>query len=90
MKALIVALSFYSGMVLAQAGPHPEPAVAAVECSWLLTEAECQQHRQVLAGLSEPAARLDYLERHVALLREREAMCGCRAGRQVLARAHYR
>ena len=89
---LAVALLLHAGLSLAdQAHQQFEGINAAqAECGWLLTEAECQRHRQVVADLNDPAALKAYLGKHMALLREREVMCGCAAERQVLARAHYR
>lgn len=87
MKALFITLlMFYSGVSIAgEAQP-----VNAGSCGWLLTEAECRQHQRTLTDMQEPSARLAYMERHMALLREREVMCGCVAERQVMARAQYR
>ncbi|MFA5083719.1 MAG: hypothetical protein WC474_14290 [Hydrogenophilaceae bacterium] len=87
---LIAALLFQSGISLAGQNQVRDAAMAAASCSWLMTEAECSQHRQTLAALLEPSARLAYLEHHRALLREREVMCGCGSERLVLARAQYR
>jgi hypothetical protein len=88
---LTVALLLHAGLSLADhAQGQFEANDAAQACGWLLTEAECQRHRQVVADLNDPAALKAYLGEHMALLREREVMCGCAAERQVLARAHYR
>jgi hypothetical protein len=87
---LLVLLLLYSAV--SQAGQSESPAAAAkpVSCGWLLTEAECMEHRRTLAGLSDPEVRLAYLERHMAMLRERETLCACASERQVLSRAQYR
>ncbi|NTV94671.1 MAG: hypothetical protein HGA75_04555 [Thiobacillus sp.] len=76
------------GFALAgQAGAND---AAASGCSRLMTETECQQHKQTLASLREPEALRAYLDNYLAMLREREVMCSCAGERQVLARAQYR
>ncbi|MDD5365307.1 MAG: hypothetical protein PHR30_08200 [Gallionellaceae bacterium] len=85
---LIAALLFHSGISMAGQDQVRETTVAA-SCNWLMTEAECSQHRKTLAEL-EPSARPAYIEHHLALLREREVMCSCGSERLVLARAQYR
>ena len=84
MKTAIMALLLAQAGICAAAQDQGHDA-----CSWLMTEAECTQHRETLAGLRD-TARQAYLEQHLSLLREREVMCGCTPGRQVLARARYR
>ncbi|MFZ5484363.1 MAG: hypothetical protein ACOZB0_09045 [Pseudomonadota bacterium] len=59
-------------------------------CGRLMTEAECERHRQIVAELQAPEARRDYLDQHLAVLREREVMCACSGERDYLARARYR
>lgn len=87
--ALIIPLLCYAGV--AMAGPAPSQAEAgAAVCGSLLTEAECTGHRHTLAGLTDPAARQAYLERHAEMLRERAVMCASTPERHALARARYR
>lgn len=59
-------------------------------CGRLMTEAECERHRQIVAQLQAPEARRDYFDQHLAVLREREAMCAYSNQRDYLARARYR
>lgn len=69
------------------------PALAEKEstaCGWLMTESECERHRQIVAELQAPEARRDYFAQHMAVLREREVMCACSNERDYLTRARYR
>ena len=86
--AMVILLLFCSGPVLADVATRT--AAKEVSCGWLMTDTECVHHRQTLRELTDPVARLAYLEGYMAMMREREAMCGCVAERQVMARAQYR
>ena len=91
--ALVVLLLMHGSMVWAEGHPGtPADAGLGAEpyCGSLLTEAECGKHRQKLVAMTDPAEVIAYLDRHMAMLREREVMCGCTRERQVLARARYR
>jgi hypothetical protein len=92
-SAVLVSLMLHAGLVWADRQPgRSEDAGLPGEamCGALLTEAECEQHRQKLVALADPAELIAYLDRHMAMLREREVMCGCTRERQVMARAQYR
>lgn len=88
MKAVFIGLLLSCSGIALAGQARVEDAAAA--CSLLMTQAECSQHRKTLAGLQEPVARLAYLEQHLAMLHERESMCGLGAQRLALARAQYR
>lgn len=81
-------MMFVSG--LAWAGVACASGTTAAGCSPLMTELECRQHRETLAGLHDPEARRAYLDAYMAMLREREVMCAGSGARQMLARAQYR
>jgi hypothetical protein len=91
-SALLASLLFYSGVVLANQAQATVAVPAGAFCSLLMTEAECAQHREKMNSLHDPADRAAYLERHLAILLEREVMCGRTAGYPALARmrAQYR
>lgn len=93
MKIVFVAvLFFHAALAFADDRGVTGSPSAPEPCSWLMTEQECNLHKRVLEELrSNDSARLNYLEHHLALLQEREALCACQPNRtQMLVRARYR
>lgn len=75
--ALLAALPYGSAQATSS---EPEPLgwmAGKNGCHVLLTEQECQQHRQALATLESFKQRYAYLESQGIPLRERETLCSC-------------
>lgn len=78
-SGLVVIAGLIAGLAgSVQAAERVEAGVPqnAGGCPSLMTELECQAHRQIMAVLSHGAERNAYLGMHEQLLGERRALCG--------------